>query len=117
MRYICIFVIAAYYVHPNEINIEYLQDCTSTIAIMIDILCLYLSCRLSTRIYDVMCQCPHQKCCVLLCTQIVRVRFKNESEMAPIQQATCTSIEGVSNTSTKQNASSTSKCEDTIANC
>eukprot|EP01083_Nonionella_stella_P042064 113806_1 len=79
IQFVCLFIVSTHYAHANEVNIEYLQHCISTISIMIDLFCVYLSCKLSKRIYDVLCKYPHQKCCLLLCQQIVCVRLENDS--------------------------------------
>jgi len=81
IQFICLFVIATHYVHAEEINVEYLQHCISTIAIMIDLCCLYLSGKVAKKIFDVVCKYPHQKCCLLLCTKIIRVRFDKETKV------------------------------------
>ena len=70
-----LWFISVYYHNDNELHVEYLKHTISTLVIFIDIICLYLSCRLSKKLFDRACKHPH-KCCIKLCQKALWVNYK-----------------------------------------
>merc|ERR1711933_305137 len=62
----CVILISVYYVDEEEVHVEYLQHCISTVIIFMDTMCLYFSCKVAKGPYSKICKYPH-RCYVKLC--------------------------------------------------
>ena len=82
IQLLSLWLISVHYDHDDEVHVEYLQHCVSTVVIFIDLICLYLSCRLTKKLYDKLCKYPH-KCCNKLCekTMLVNYTIFNQKEI------------------------------------
>ena len=74
IQFIALYIISISYHHEDEVNIEYLQHCISTVIIFIDTTCLYLSCKLAVKLYQKTCKYPHL-CCTRLCQRWVKIKY------------------------------------------
>ena len=84
---VTLWIISIHYDHDDEVHVEYLQHCISTIVVSIDLVCLYLSCRLTKPLYAKICKYPH-KFCNKLCEKTILIkykRFKDEVKLRDIQ--------------------------------
>ena len=89
IQLISLWFISIYYDHDEE-HTEYLQHCVSTVVIFIDVICLYLSCRLTKSLYNKICKYPH-KCCNKLCKKAILINYRlfnsDEIQMRKMQTA------------------------------
>ena len=77
LQFIALFLISVYYHDEEEVHVEYLQHCISTVIIFMDTMCLYFSCKVAKGPYSKICKYPHQ-CYVKLCQKYMGVEDQNK---------------------------------------